>query len=160
MRKPRLQLSACAKSSIALAGQRAALEITWLCANSKTEQQAGHTDVSAICSHGDTPALRVRRGLCPLLVSVGASLQRKLPAVADLAENCNRVEMEKCWRSSESKLDAFRSKIADPWLLLSSLCRCQMAEEIGQRSKAVQEQIQDLSTFGKMVKLISFLPFR
>ncbi|KAK9895780.1 Nop-domain-containing protein [Cystobasidium minutum MCA 4210] len=41
-----------------------------------------------------------------------------------------------------------------------ALFSCQMAEEIGQRSKAVQEQIADLSTFGKMVKLISFLPFR
>ncbi|KAL7006529.1 Nucleolar protein 56 [Cystobasidiomycetes sp. EMM_F5] len=32
-------------------------------------------------------------------------------------------------------------------------------EEIGQRSKAVQEQISSLATFGKMVQLKSFLPF-
>jgi nucleolar protein 56 len=35
-----------------------------------------------------------------------------------------------------------------------------MAEEIGQKSKAVQDQIQNLATFGKMVQLKSFLPFR
>jgi len=33
-------------------------------------------------------------------------------------------------------------------------------EEIGQRSKAVQDQIAELSTFGKMVKLESFEPFK
>lgn len=38
--------------------------------------------------------------------------------------------------------------------------RATLHEEIGQRSQAVQDQIAELSTFGKMVKLESFEPFK
>jgi nucleolar protein 56 len=33
------------------------------------------------------------------------------------------------------------------------------ADAIGNRLKEVQESVQDLSRFGKMVSLVSFLPF-
>ena len=33
-------------------------------------------------------------------------------------------------------------------------------EEIGSKTKAVQESMQDLHKFGKMVELISFSPFK
>lgn len=33
-------------------------------------------------------------------------------------------------------------------------------EEIGRESKSVQDSIDDISKFGKMVKLVSFVPFK
>ncbi len=38
--------------------------------------------------------------------------------------------------------------------------KCVQVEEIGNKTKAVQESIQNLNTFGKMVQLVSFSPFR
>ena len=55
--------------------------------------------------------------------------------------------MDESEGADAAQLDAFTS-------------RATLHEEIGQRSKAVQDQIAELSTFGKMVKLESFEPFK
>ena len=41
-----------------------------------------------------------------------------------------------------------------------ALFKSTMAEEIGQRSQAVQESIADLARFAKLVHLVTFTPFK
>lgn len=42
----------------------------------------------------------------------------------------------------------------------AAIFECVQTEEIGNKSKQVQESIKDLNTFGRMVKLVSFSPFK
>ncbi|MCO5565920.1 hypothetical protein L7F22_019595 [Adiantum nelumboides] len=42
----------------------------------------------------------------------------------------------------------------------AAIFECVQTEEIGNKTKQVQESIKDLNTFGRMVKLISFSPFK
>lgn len=41
-----------------------------------------------------------------------------------------------------------------------AIFEAKLHEDIGSKSKAVQESISDLAKFGKMVSLVSFLPFK
>lgn len=41
-----------------------------------------------------------------------------------------------------------------------AIFEAKLTENIGSKSKAVQESFQDLAKFGKMVSLMSFLPFK
>jgi hypothetical protein len=41
-----------------------------------------------------------------------------------------------------------------------AIFEAKLHEDIGSKSKAVQDSIQDLAKFGKMVSLISFSPFK
>lgn len=41
-----------------------------------------------------------------------------------------------------------------------AIFEAKLHEDIGSRSKAVQDSIKDLAKFGKMVSLISFSPFK
>lgn len=42
----------------------------------------------------------------------------------------------------------------------AALFECVQTEEIGNKTKQVQEAINDLNSFGRMVKLVSFSPFK
>jgi hypothetical protein len=42
----------------------------------------------------------------------------------------------------------------------AAIFECLQTEEIGNKTKQVQESIKDLNTFGRMVRLISFAPFK
>lgn len=42
----------------------------------------------------------------------------------------------------------------------AAIFECLQTEEIGNKTKQVQESIKDLNTFGRMVRLISFSPFK
>ena len=41
-----------------------------------------------------------------------------------------------------------------------AIFKCVQVEEIGNKTRAVQESIQNLNSFGKMVQLLSFSPFK
>jgi nucleolar protein 56 len=41
-----------------------------------------------------------------------------------------------------------------------AIFEAKLMENIGSKSKTVQESFQDLAKFGKMVSLMSFLPFK
>lgn len=41
-----------------------------------------------------------------------------------------------------------------------AIFKCAQVEEIGNKTRAVQESIGDLSKFGKMVQLVLFSPFK
>jgi nucleolar protein 56 len=41
-----------------------------------------------------------------------------------------------------------------------AIFEAKLHEEVGARAKAVQESIEDLGKFGKMVNLLSFSPFK
>jgi nucleolar protein 56 len=42
----------------------------------------------------------------------------------------------------------------------AAIFKCNQTEEIGNKTKQVQESIKDLNTFGRMVELVSFSPFK
>lgn len=42
----------------------------------------------------------------------------------------------------------------------AAIFECIQTEEVGNKTKQVQESIKDLNSFGRMVKLVSFSPFK